>query len=127
MNASRTVGEPRRTRRQRLVACEGTPTSSESAPVPAADALDPVLATDPHRHAKPGQIHVVIGERAGDVVQRRQSDLPAREQERVVLRMRVGTSNDPVEGERVDETSHLRLGGAYRMDLPPKQVDDLLW
>jgi hypothetical protein len=78
-------------------------------PVPAGNPVQSVLPPDAHRELENLSVEMLVWERRRHVVQRGEADLPDAQQDRVVLRMRVGSADEPVEGERFDE----RLDGAW--------------
>ncbi|BCB79770.1 hypothetical protein Pflav_061800 [Phytohabitans flavus] len=98
----------------------------EAPPVPRPQGGHPVLTADAHRHPELRRVHVVVRERAGEVVQRREPDLPPGQQQGVVLRVGVGARDDPVERECVQEPPDLFAGRALVGYLGPQQADDLL-
>lgn len=72
-------------------------------PLSRANVAKPILATNLHSETSPLQIEIVR-ENARDVVQGRESRAAlGTDQQRVVLRMRVRSRDEPIESQRIDE------------------------
>src|SRR3546814_12980609 len=112
---------PRSTRTYTLVPY----TTPFRSPGLSADGREPVVAADLHGHLQLRQVEVWICQGAGDVIQRGESHLGSLEEQCVVLGMSVRCSDQPVEGEGIDEGLDCRTGGSGR-HRHAQQVCDLV-
>ena len=78
----------------------------ELLPLSAADIVESVFPSKSHGKPDSVGIEIRIRQDAREIVKRSQSDLPpGTEQESVVLRMRIGAGNQPVECDGVQEAA----------------------
>jgi len=81
-------------------------------PVVEADIAKEMLAPDLHCQFGLLQIHVGVGQDAGEVIKRGEADVSARTNENaVVFRVRVGSGDEPVKGDCVEKGLNIRRRG----------------